>query len=134
MLSSARRRQAVSYVHICLRHSERRICRALGVALSAVGYERQPKPDKSTLPGSIVRWVGHYGRDGYRWGQALLKSQDWYGSHGRVARIWPHEGLNVPDQQSRRGRLSLNNGSSLRLRPERPNPVWSVGLGVRQNG
>ena len=35
------------------------------------------------------------------------------------------EGLKVPMKQPKRGRLWLNDGSCVRLRPERPNHVWS---------
>jgi hypothetical protein len=31
----------------------------------------------------------------------------------------------VPQKQPRKGRLRLNDGSCIRLRPERPNHVWS---------
>ncbi len=43
----------------------------------------------------------------------------------RVWRIWRREGLKVPKKQPKRGRLWLNDGSCVRLRPERPNQVWS---------
>ncbi|PJN92753.1 IS3 family transposase, partial [Amaricoccus sp. HAR-UPW-R2A-40] len=35
------------------------------------------------------------------------------------------EGLKVPGRQPKKGRLWLNDGSCIRLRPERPNHVWS---------
>ena len=43
----------------------------------------------------------------------------------RVERIWRREGLKVPARQPKRGRLWLNDGSCIRLRPEHPNHVWS---------
>ena len=43
----------------------------------------------------------------------------------RVERIWRREGLKVPQRQKPRGRLWLNDGSCVRLRPERRNHVWS---------
>jgi putative transposase len=43
----------------------------------------------------------------------------------RVQRIWRREGLKVPKKQRPRGRLWLNDGSCVRLRPERPCHVWS---------
>jgi hypothetical protein len=39
----------------------------------------------------------------------------------RVYRIWRREGLIVPKKQPKRGRLWLNDGSCIRLRPERLN-------------
>ncbi len=46
-------------------------------------------------------------------------------NHKRVERIWQQEGLKVPAKQPKRGRLWLNDGSCIRLRPERKNHVWS---------
>jgi putative transposase len=43
----------------------------------------------------------------------------------RVERIWRREGLKVPYKQPKRKRLWFNDGSCIRLRPERPNHVWS---------
>jgi len=43
----------------------------------------------------------------------------------RVQRILRREGLKVPQKQRPRGRLWLNDGSCIRLRPERANHVWS---------
>ncbi|MDG5973285.1 hypothetical protein JAGODDHD_04055 (plasmid) [Sphingomonas paucimobilis] len=43
----------------------------------------------------------------------------------RVERIWRREGLKVPQRQPKRGRLWLNDGSCIRLRPEYPGHVWA---------
>ena len=40
-------------------------------------------------------------------------------------RLWRREGLKVPAKQPKRGRLWLNDGSCIRLRPEHRNHVWS---------
>ena len=74
---------------------------------------------------SIVRLAGQYGRYGYRRVHALLKSEGWQVSHGRMMRLWRREGLKVPAKQPRRGRLWLNDGSCMRLRPEHRSHVWS---------
>ena len=66
-----------------------------------------------------------YGRYGYRKVAALLRQTGWSVSDGRVERIWKREGLKVPHKQPKRGRLWLTDGSCIRLRPERPNHVWS---------
>jgi putative transposase len=83
----------VSHVHSRLGHSQRRICRALGISRNSVRYEPQPRADESALTGSIVRLAGQYGRYGYRRVHALLQAQGWEVSHGRVARIWRREAL-----------------------------------------
>jgi len=46
-------------------------------------------------------------------------------NHKRVERIWRREGLKVPKKQPKRGRLWLNDGSCVRLRPEGKDHVWS---------
>jgi putative transposase len=43
----------------------------------------------------------------------------------RVKRIWREEGLKVPAKQPARARLWLNDGSCVRLKPERTNHVCS---------
>ncbi len=42
-----------------------------------------------------------------------------------VDRLWRREGLKVPLKQPKKGRLRLNDGSCVRLRPEYCNHVWS---------
>lgn len=61
----------------------------------------------------------------YRRITALLKRAGWRVGKDRVERIWRREGLKVPQKQKPRGRLWLNDGSCVRLRPERRNHVWS---------
>ena len=50
-----------------------------------------------------------------------------YGSsnHKGVERIWRREGLKAPQKQPKRGRLWLNDGSIVRLKPLFSNPVLS---------
>jgi len=55
----------------------------------------------------------------------LLPQAGWHAGKDRVPRIWRREGLKVPAKQKPRGRLWLNEGSCIRLRPEKPNHVWS---------
>ena len=43
----------------------------------------------------------------------------------RAQRIWRREGLKVPRRHEPRGRLWLNDGSCVRLRPLHRNHVWS---------
>src|SRR5690349_22717060 len=62
---------------------------------------------------------------GYRRITALLQNEGWRVNHKRVERVWRQEGLKVPAKQPKRGRLWLNDGSCLRLKPEFPNHVWS---------
>ena len=72
--------------------------------------------------------ASEYGRYGYRRITALLRHDGWRVNHKRVERLWRQEGLKVPRKQPKRGRLWLNDGSCVRLRPERKNHVWSYDL------
>jgi len=73
----------------------------------------------------LTAFACQYGRYGYRRITALLRNEGWRVNHKRVERIWRQEGLKVPQKQPRRGRLWLNDGSCLRLRPLKKNHVWS---------
>lgn len=63
--------------------------------------------------------ASQYGRYGYRRITALLRRDGWQVNPKRVER------LKVPVKQPKRGRLWLNDGSVVRLRPEFPKHVWS---------
>lgn len=65
---------------------------------------------------------------GYRPVTALLNQSGWHVNHKRAERIWKREGMKIPRKQTKKGRLWLNDGSCTRLRPERPNHVWSYDL------
>lgn len=58
----------------------------------------------------------------------MLKNEGWHVNHKRVERIWRKEGLKVPSKQPKRGRLWLNDGSCIRLRPQHKGHVWSYDL------
>ena len=77
------------------------------------------------MTADIIRLASRYGRYGYRRITAMLRSEGWTVNAKRVERIWRREGLKVPQKQPKRGRLWLNDGSCVRLRPEHPNHVWS---------
>ena len=105
--------------------SQRRVCRAMGWCRSSVRYVRSHKDDEEPLSKRIVELATDYGRYGYRRITALLQADGWRVNHKRVERIWRQEGLKVPARQPKRRRLWLNDGSCVRLRPARPNHVWS---------
>jgi len=81
--------------------------------------------DEEPLTAAIVRLASRYGRYGYRRIGALLRAEGWHVNHKRIERIWRREGLKVPEKQPKRGRLWLNDGSCIRLRPQWRNHVWS---------
>ena len=83
------------------------------------------RDDEDALTTAILELASEYGRYGYRRVTALLRARGWDVNVKRVWRIWRREGLRVPPRQPKRGRLWLNDGSCLRLRPSWPNHVWA---------
>ena len=102
--------------------SERRACRTLGQHRSTQRKVPQGRADEERLTDDIIELADQYGRYGYRMVTGLLNNAGWCVNHKRVERIWRREGLKVPQKQKKKGRLWLNDGSCVRLRPERPKP------------
>jgi putative transposase len=105
--------------------SERRVCRALGQHRSTQRQVPRGRDDEEQLTADLTELARRYGRYGYRKIAALLRDAGWIVNDKRVERIWRREGLKVPAKQPKRGRLWLNDGSCVRLRPDHPNHVWS---------
>ena len=105
--------------------SERRACRVLGQTRSTQRYEPRVADDEERLVRRTIELACEYGRYGYRRITALLHREGWNVNHKRVQRIWRQECLKVPGRQPRRGRLWLNDGSCIRLRPEHKDHVWA---------
>ena len=105
--------------------SERRACRVLGQPRSTQRHAPRVADDEERLTARIVALAGRYGRYGYRMVAGLLRDEGWKVNHKRIERLWRREGLKVPQKQPKRRRLWLNDGSCIRLRPERSDHVWS---------
>ncbi len=105
--------------------TERRACRLANQPRGTQRYRAIRREGEDALTQAIILLASQYGRYGYRRITALLKRAGWQVGKDRVERIWRREGLKVPQKQKPRGRLWLNDGSCVRLRPERRNHVWS---------
>lgn len=105
--------------------SERFACCVLGQHRSTQRKSAVVVEDEAALTAAIVALALQYGRYGYRRITALLRRDGWTVNVKRVERIWRREGLKVPARQPERARLWLNDSSCLRLRPERPDHIWS---------
>lgn len=105
--------------------SERFACKVLGQHRSTQRKKPEGRSDEEALTADIIRLASRYGRYGYRRITAILRFEGWTVNAKRVERIWRREGLKVPQKQPKKGRLWLNDGSCVRLRPEHPNHVWS---------
>ena len=105
--------------------SERRACRVLGQYRSTQRKAPRTPDDEAALTADVIELARQYGRYGYRRITEMLRTAGWSVNKKRVERLWRREGLKVPGRQPKRSRLWLNDGSCIRLRPERPNHVWS---------
>ena len=83
------------------------------------------KEDEEALTADIVKLAERFGRYGYRMVTGMLRIEGWRVNHKRVERIWRQEGLKVPKKQPKRGRIWLDDGSCIRLRPLYRHHVWS---------
>ena len=82
-------------------------------------WTKMPSPERS-LP-----WRRSTGATATGGSRHCCGGAGWLVGKDRVQRIWRREGLKVPQKQRPRGRLWLNDGSCVRLRPGRANHVWS---------
>ena len=117
--------------------SERRACRVLRQHRSTQRKALRGEDDEEALTADIVELAGRGGRYGYRRVAALLRAAGWQVNRKRVEprALVRHrseddgerraEGLKMPQRQPKRGRLWLEGGSCVRLRPERPNHVFT---------
>ncbi len=85
-------------------------------------------PDEDKLTYSIINLAAQYGRYGTPRITAMLRREGFKINHKRVGRIWRQEGLKVAKRQKKRRRLWLKDGSTIRLRPEHKDHVWSYDI------
>ena len=125
LLSPERKRRCVVHARQRLGVSERRACRVLGQPRTTQRRVKKVRSDEAALRTDVTRLASRFGRYGYRQITNMLRIEGWHVNHKRVERIWRQEGLKVPKRQPKRGRLWLNDGSCIRLRPLHKNHVWS---------
>jgi len=97
----------------------------LGQARGAQRHTPQVREDEEPLTARLIELAAVYGRYGTPRITAMLRHEGWMVNHKRVERMWRKEGLKVPQKQPKRGRLWLNDGSCVRLRPQRKDHVWA---------
>ncbi|QUS57791.1 IS3 family transposase [Pseudovibrio brasiliensis] len=125
LLSPSRRRACINHIRSEIKVSERRVCRVLGQHCSTQRRIPKGRADEDRLVADMIELARQYGRYGYRRIAALLRQAGWQANDKRVERLWRREGLKVPMKQPKKGRLWLNDGSCVRLRPQYRNHVWS---------
>jgi len=125
MNSPAKKKEAV--VQAVENHpiSERRACKIFSQSRATQRRAPIKRDDEDVLTHRITALACSFGRYGYRRITALLRMEGFRVNHKRVERIWRECGLKIPQKQQKRGRLWLNDGSCIRLRPEYADHVWS---------
>ncbi len=124
-MSPSKRRKLILQICQSLAVSERRACKVLEQCRLTQRYVSHITDEEEKLVARIIELATQYGRYGYRRMTAMLRQESWQVNHKRVERIWRKEGLKVPQKQPKRGRLWLNDGSCIRLRPLYKDHVWS---------
>ena len=97
----------------------------LGQVRSTQQYRPKAPQEETALVERMTELATQYGGYGYRRITALMVREGWRVNHKRIERLWRREGLRVPKKQPKRRRLWLNDGSCVRLRPERKDHVWA---------
>ena len=105
--------------------SERHARRLLGQWRRTQRYAAIQRSDEDALTDAIIALASEHGRYGYRRITVELRKAGWPVGKDRVQRIWRREGLKASQEEKPRGRLGFNDGSCVRLRPERANHVWA---------
>jgi len=109
----------------CFDVSERRVCKVLKQSRATQRYLPLVRDDEEPLTQRIIELACVYGRYGTPRITAMIRDEGPIVNHKRVERIWRQEGLKVPKKQPKRGRLWLNDGSCIRLRPQHKDHVWA---------
>lgn len=127
MVSPSSRRRAVERVREKMpRVSERRACRALGVARSLCRYRRRAPEKDLALTRRMRRLSSRHPRYGQRKIWALLRAEGFMVNRKRIERLWQQEGLAVPRRQRKRRRLGSGAAGCARRAAEGRNDVWSM--------
>ncbi len=110
----------------CRSVSQRRACKALGVARSTQRYEPTDDTAEDTrLVSSMHELVRKYPRYGYRMIGAKLRQEGWHVNIKKIYRLWRREGFKVPRKTRKKRRLGHSGNSCIRRRAERPDHVWT---------
>ena len=122
MVSAPARREQVRLAR-CRGLSLRRACALIGVARSALCYERRREAIDAPVLEAMKRLAGQYPRFGYRRIHVYLAREGIHMSWERTYRLWKLAGLQVPRKRGRR------RAAVARARPRAPGragEVWAL--------
>jgi putative transposase len=116
-------KQVVDYVMACHSYSERQAC-----ALTRQYRSTQRKPSRRDPRLELRQRMHEIAqtriRYGYRRIQIMLRRERWPISRNLVYRLYREEGLALRNKRPRRGKMVVHREA--RVKPSRPNQVWSL--------
>ena len=116
-------KKVVDYVTACHGYSERRAC-----ALTRQHRSTQRKPSRRDPRLELRQRMHEIAqtriRYGYRRIQIMLRREGWPISRNLVYRLYREEGLALRSQRQRRRKMIVHREA--RVKPSRPNQVWSL--------
>lgn len=131
VVSSGRKREAVTHLERKLQVSQRRACKVINQPRSTQRYaSKRPKQD-AKLTAELRRYAMKHPRRGYRMAAAELSRQGMQVNDKRVVRLWRQEGLRVPQHQHKRRRLEQSTNSTQRRSTTQMNGSVELRLCVR---
>ena len=137
LLSPAKRRQAVEHVRRCSRTRPGVGASGLPGAGSAAQHAAAAAAcSRATSRGwssGWSSWPRSTAATAIAGSRRCCVREGWTVNHKRVERLWRQEGLKVPQKQPKRGRLWLNDGSCVRLRPSYRGPRLELRLRRRSH-
>jgi putative transposase len=115
----------VIYVQQKLGVTERRACAALGQSRGLQRRKPVRPDDEEALTADIIKLAQQYGRYGYKRITASAARGRLAGQSQAGGTYLAAGSLKGPTKHKKKGRLYLNDGSCIRLRPCWPNHVWA---------
>lgn len=122
MVGPAQLRKAADHLVTKFKKSQRRVCRALGLARSTCRYSSK-KPPEEELRGKIKQIANRYRRYGYRRIGVLVRREGVVVNHKKIYRLYCEEGLKIERRRKKKMASFLRVASPI---PQAPSQRWSI--------
>jgi putative transposase len=113
-------------VKVVMAVSERRVCRVAGQHRSTQRRPVPPNPYRDRLVARMRELAVEHPRRGHRHIMDLLHKEYWTIGTRLIKRLWRTEGLLVPQNRRKRGRIGTGENGIIRRRATRRNEVWGM--------
>lgn len=122
MVGPAQLRKAADHLIGKFKKSQRRVCRAIGLARSSCRYTTKKPPD-TELRSKIKQIAERYRRYGYRRVHVLVRREGLKVNHKKIYRLYREEGLKIQRRRKKKMAAFLRVASPI---PNQPNARWSI--------